>query len=336
MKGSVNVLKDLGGIFTLSITAFLCVIIIIISGVYVSGDDNLKKEPNKQQIAEYHISSNKTQSSESSTATNVSATPKGNVLEQFISPYKSKTSYNRVYVKNRAEINLNIKKYLEAPNPIKLTKYGDVQILIMHTHTTECFLPEDRDYYTDKDVTRTRTQSENITAVGDIISEKLNNAGFKTVHDKTEHDYPEYNGSYNRSGETVKKNLEKYPSIKIVIDLHRDSIAGNGTDRVKPIVEINGKKAAQVMLVMGCGETVANHKNWEKNFTFAVKYQQTMEVLYPGLARQLALVSSRYNQHLTTGSILLEVGTESNSLEEAKYGGSLAADALISYLNTLV
>ncbi len=328
-------LKDFGGIVTLSLTTFLCVIIIIISGIYVSSEGTSKESP-QQQIAEYHISSNESKYEESSKAVKVSATPAGKVIEQFITPYKSKTSYNRVYIKNRAGINLDIKKYLNAKNPIKIEKNNDVQILIMHTHTTECFLPEARDYYTEEDKTRTRNQAENITAVGDIIAEKLNSAGFKTVHDKTEHDYPAYDGSYNRSGETVKKNLEKYPSIKIVIDLHRDSIAGNGTDRVKPIVEINGKKAAQVMLVMGCGETVANHPNWEKNFTFAVKYQQTLEALYPGLARQLALVSSRYNQHLTTGSILLEVGTESNSLDEAKYGGSLAADALISYLNTLV
>lgn len=335
MKGLVTNLKDFGGIITLSLTAFLCVIIIIISSIYVSSEDASIK-PTQQQITEYYVSSNESKSENSSKAVSVSATPKGKVIEQFISPYKSKTSYNRVYIKNRAEIDLDIKKYLNAKNPIKIEKNNDVQILIMHTHTTECFLPEARDYYTEKDVTRTRNQAENITAVGDIIAEKLNKAGFKTVHDKTEHDYPAYNGSYNRSGETVKKNLAKYPSIKIVIDLHRDSIAGNGTDRVKPIVEINGKKSAQVMLVMGCGETVANHPNWEKNFTFAVKYQQTLEALYPGLARQLALVSSRYNQHLTTGSILLEVGTESNSLDEAKYGGSLAADALISYLNTLV
>ena len=327
-------MKDFGSIVTLSVTAFLCVLIIIVSGIYVSGEAT--PSARNEQITEYHVGSAQSKTDESSKVISVTATPKGKVVEQFISPYKSKTYYNRVYVKNRAGIELDIKKYLEAKNPIKLEKNGDVQILIMHTHTTECFLPEARDYYTEEDLTRTRNQSENITAVGDIIAEKLNEAGFKTVHDKTEHDYPAYNGSYNRSGETVKKNLEKYPTIKIVIDLHRDSIAGDGTDRVKPVVEINGKKAAQVMLVMGCGETVANHNNWEKNFTFAVKYQQTLEVLYPGLARQLALVSSRYNQHLTTGSILLEVGTESNSLEEAKYGGSLAAEALVSYLNTLV
>lgn len=331
-------MKDKGGIFTLTLISFLCVCLIIGGTFYVSSESDVISQG--QSVTEYIISTPKEETEkESSTPSSVSASTEadavGKVIPQFISPYKSKTSYNRVYIKNRAGIDLDISKYLKSANPIKLTKNGDPQILIMHTHTTECYLPEDRDYYTDSDVTRTRDKSYNVTAIGKLLADKLNSAGFVTLHDTTEHDYPAYNGSYNRSGETVKEYLSKYPSIKIVIDLHRDSLAGNGTDRVKPVIEINGKNAAQVMLVMGCGQTVANHENWEKNFTFAVKYQQTMEALYPGLARQLSLVSSRYNQHLTTGSILLEVGTESNSLEEATYGASLAATALVSYLNTL-
>lgn len=332
-------MKDKGGIFTLTLTSFLCVCLIIGGTFYVSSDT--QGFTKKQSVTEYIINtpSKESQTEQSSIPSSVSASTEadavGKVIGQFISPYKSKTSYNRVYIKNRANIDLDIAKYLKNANPIKLQKNGEPQILIMHTHTTECYLLEDRDYYTKSDLTRTRDKSYNVTAVGKLVAEKLNAAGFVTLHDTTEHDYPAYNGSYNRSGETVKKYLEKYPSIKIVIDLHRDSLAGDGTNRVKPITQIDGKNAAQVMLVMGCGETVANHENWEKNFTFAVKYQQTMEALYPGLARQLSLVSSRYNQHLTTGSILLEVGTESNSLEEALYGGSLAARALVSYLNTL-
>ena len=330
-------MKDKGGIFILTVISFLCVVLIICGTFYVSSDSGLKRE--SQTVTEYIVnppSSSKTESGVSSTvAASTKADAAGKVIPQFISPYKSKTSYNRVYIKNRVGIDLDIAKYLKSANPIKLRKNGEPQILIMHTHTTECYLPEDRDYYTDSDVTRTRDKSLNVTAIGKLLAEKLNQAGFTTLHDVTEHDYPAYNGSYNRSGETVKKYLKEYPSIKIVIDLHRDSLAGNGTDRVKPVIEVNGKNAAQVMLVMGCGEAVENHENWEKNFTFAVKYQQTMEALYPGLARQLSLAPSRYNQHLTTGSILLEVGTESNSLEEAKYGATLAATALISYLNTL-
>ncbi len=332
-------MKDRGGIFILTLISFLCVCLIIGGTFYVSSDNGVLLK--SQSIKEYIISTpnEESKTEQSSLPSSVSASTKadavGKVIPQFISPYKSKTSYNRVYIKNRAGINLDIAKYLKNANPIKIEKNGQPQVLIMHTHTTECYLLEDRDYYTKSDLTRTRDKSYNVTAIGKIVADKLNSAGIVTLHDTTEHDYPAYNGSYNRSGETVKKYLEKYPSIKIVIDLHRDSLAGDGTNRVKPVIEIDGKNAAQVMLVMGCGETVANHENWEKNFTFAVKFQQTMEALYPGLARQLSLVSSRYNQHLTTGSILLEVGTESNSLEEASYGASLAATALVSYLNTL-
>lgn len=331
-------MKDKSGIFILTLTSFISVCLIICGTFYVSSDSTVFSK--KQSVSEYIISTPAEQTSNKSNlppSVNASteADAVGKVIPQFISPYKSKTSYNRVYIKNRAGINLDIAKYLKAANHIKLQKNAEPQILIMHTHTTECYLLEDRDYYTKKDLTRTRDKSYNVTAMGKIVADKLNSAGFTTLHDTTEHDYPAYNGSYNRSGETVKKYLQKYPSIKIVIDMHRDSLAGNGTDRVKPVIEINGKNAAQVMLVMGCGETVANHENWEKNFAFAVKYQQTMEALYPGLARQLSLVSARYNQYLTTGSILLEVGTESNSLEEASYGAELAATALISYLNTL-
>lgn len=331
-------MKDKSGIFSLTLTAFLCVCLIIAGTIYVSSDSDVLN--NNVSIKEYIISTPDEQAeSEKDVPSSVNVSAKadavGKVIPQFISPYNSKTSYNRVYIKNRAGIQLDIAKYLNSSNPVKIEKNSQPQVLIMHTHTTECYLTEDRDYYTDADLTRTRDTSYNVTAIGKIIADMLGNAGIVTLHDKTEHDYPAYNGSYNRSGETVKKYLSQYPSIKIVIDLHRDSIAGNGTDRVKPVVEIDGKNAAQVMLVMGCGETVANHENWGKNFTFAVKYQQTMEVLYPGLARQLALVSSRYNQHLTTGSILLEVGTESNSFEEAAYGARLAGTALISYLNTL-
>lgn len=331
-------MKDKSGIFILTLTSFLCVCLIIGGTFYVSSDTEVFTS--SQSVKEYIISTpNEEKAEQSSLPSSVSASTEadavGKVIPQFISPYKSKTSYNRVYIKNRAGIDLDIAKYLKSANPVKIQKNGEPQVLIMHTHTTECYLLEDRDYYTKSDLTRTRDTSYNVTAIGKIVAEKLNKAGIVTLHDTTEHDYPAYNGSYNRSGETVKKYLQQYPSIKIVIDLHRDSIAGDGTNRVKPVIEINGKNAAQVMLVMGCGETVANHENWEKNFTFAVKYQQTLEALYPGLARQLALVSSRYNQHLTTGSILLEVGTESNSFEEAAYGAELAAAALVSYLNTL-
>ncbi len=331
-------MKDKGGIIILTLTSFLCVCLIIAGGIYVGGKDFTATKDKKAAVTEYIVSPPKSTASQKETQSAVptAADAAGKVIAQFISPYNTKFQYNRVYVKNNAGIDLDISKYLSQSNHLKIEKNGKPQILIMHTHTTECYLPEDREYYTDSDLTRTRDKTKSVCAVGDVIAKKLNDAGFVTIHDTTEHDYPAYNGSYTRSSETVKKYLQEYPDIKIVIDLHRDSLKGNGVDRVKPVVEIGGKKAAQVMLVVGCGETLSGHENWEKNFSFAVKLHQTMEAFYPGLARPISFSIAKYNQHLTTGSILLEVGTESNSLEEAKYGGELAANALIAYLNTLV
>lgn len=331
-------MRDKSGIVMLFITSLLCICVIVFGAFYITDDEIIER---KQKINEYYINTPSSISSESTgeqgKAQEVIAqgTVLGKISEQFISPYGANTSYNRVYIKNKVGIDLDIPSLLSSKNPVKITKNSEPQVLIMHTHTTECYLKETRDYYTDTDLTRTRDTSYNMVAIGEIFTKKLNNAGIVTIHDTTEHDYPAYNGSYTRSAETVKKYLQKYPSIKVVIDLHRDSIGGTNSNRVKPIVEINGKKTAQVMLVMGCGEKIGGYDNWKQNLTFAIKYQQTLEVLYPGLCRATSFVSSRYNQNLTTGSILLEVGTESNSFEEASRAAEYASNALISYLNTL-
>ena len=109
--------------------------------------------------------------------------------------------------------------------------------------------------------------------------------------------------------------LKKYPSIKVVIDIHRDSVSAEG-GKSKLVTQINGKKAAQVMLVMGSqGGIVKDYPNWKKNLSLAVKLHQKIEKNYPTLARPILLRNAKYNQNLTTGSILLEVGTEANTME---------------------
>ena len=292
----------------------------------------------KESVSEYIVDTPSLPSNipSSSPSTEVSAgSIIGKVSQSFITPYKSNTSYNRVYLNNKTDTPINLASLLSENNPIKIQKNSEPQVLIVHTHATECYLSESKDHYTDKDLSRTTDNTKNMVAIGNIFAQKLNSAGIKTLHDTTAHDYPAYSGSYNRSKATIEKYLKQYPSIKIVIDVHRDSIGSAGGDKVKPIVEIDGKKAAQVMLVMGCGANITGHENWKQNLIFASKYQQTMEVLYPGLARAISLVNSRYNQNLTLGSILIEVGTDSNSFEEAKLGATLASNALLSYLNTL-
>ena len=270
----------------------------------------------------------------------VTAASKGNVLgkvsEKFISPYTAKTSYNNVYLKNSTDLNVDLKSLLKADLGYKIEKNDQPQVLILHTHATETFLDSDRDYYTDKDVARTTDQSRNMVAIGKIVADKLNGAGIKTIHDTTLHDYPSYNESYSRAAKTITGYLKKYPSIKIVIDLHRDAISPSGNEKVKVTAEIDGKKAAQIMLVMGSqsGNT-KNFPNWQENLKLAVKLQQTVEVMYPSLARSLSLMPKNYNESLTTGSMLIEMGTDANSLEEVKYSAELLGNSLKSLLNTL-
>lgn len=298
-------------------------------------------KPLKYEFSSHSPSVLESQTSKPSTDSSVQVSASksdavGKIYEQFLSPYAAKYSYNGIYLKNNTGLSVDIKNELSAGLRLKLNKSDEPQVLIVHTHATESYMAEERDFYTAADKPRSTDNEKNVTEIGEIIAEKLRAGGIGVIHDRTQHDHPSYNGSYNRSAKTINEYLKKYPSIKIVVDVHRDSIAMTGKDKCKPTAEIGGKKAAQVMLVMG-SETgsVSGFPNWRQNFRLALRFQQTMEAMYPGLARPMVLCSARYNENLTEGSMLLEVGTDSNTFEEAKYSAELAGDALCSLLNTL-
>ncbi|MBR2040442.1 MAG: stage II sporulation protein P [Clostridia bacterium] len=261
---------------------------------------------------------------------------KGNILSQYISPYSAKDSYDAVYLKNSTSLKVKIKDYLEGKINFSIAKNSEPQVLILHTHATETFMTEDKDYFTESFSSRSLNEAQNMVSVGKIVAEKLNAAGISTLHDTTLHDYPSYTKSYSRSAETVNKYLKQYPSIKVVLDLHRDAVTKENGDKVKLVTEIGGKKAAQVMLVMGSQSgSVTNFPKWEENFKLAVKLQNVMEKNYPTLARPLMLMSKNYNQSLTTGSLLLEFGTDANTLEEVHYSADLVGDCLVKLLSEL-
>lgn len=253
----------------------------------------------------------------------------GKIIPEFLSPYNAGTNFGKVYLKNSTGVNINIEGLLQSKCDFTIEKSSEPQVLIMHTHTTESFILHDSDYYTENDQPRSTEDSKNMVVIGNVFEKKLTDAGIGVIHDTTIHDHPSYTGSYSRSAKTVSADIAAYPSIKVVIDIHRDAITRD-SNKVKPIAKVDGKSVAQVMLVMGSQTgSVTDHENWQENLKFALKYQQKMEEMYPGLARALMLNSSKYNQNLTTGSILLEVGSEANTLREAIAGAELAADALI-------
>lgn len=252
---------------------------------------------------------------------------RGKILNKFISPYTANTSYNGVYLKNSTDTAVDIKSLLEEDLNFKIEKNGEPQVLIVHSHATESFMLEDRDYYTAADTSRSTDNTKNTVALGKIVADKLNAAGIVTVHSEVQHDYPDYNYSYTNASKTIRDYLKKYPSIKIVLDMHRDAVGGE--DKVKVTTKIDGKSAAQVMLVMGTG-----FDTYKENLKLAVRFQQTLEALYPSLARSISLVGNEYNESLTNGSMLIEMGTDANTLEEVKYSAELVGNALISLCNT--
>ncbi|MCH5192651.1 MAG: stage II sporulation protein P [Oscillospiraceae bacterium] len=210
----------------------------------------------------------------------------------------------------------------------EIEKNGEPQILIMHTHTTESYEPYERDFYDAGFTSRTTDESMNMVAVGDAIAEQLEAAGIGVIHDTTKHDYPSYNDSYDRSRVTVQNILEEYPSIKIVLDIHRDAMERSDGERLAPTAEIKGRSAAQVMIISGCDDGTMDMPDYLKNFRFACLLQQQMEKDFPGLTRPVLFDYRKYNQDLTTGSVLIEVGGHANSIDQAIYSGELIGRAL--------
>ncbi len=298
--------------------------------------ESKQTESQKEDIKEESVDSTVSSEESSVQTSGDSSSALGKIVEQFISPYSASLSHNNVYIKNSTGLNIDLKAELLEPLKIKIEKGSSPQVLILHTHATESYMREDRDYYTASDPTRTTDNAANMINIGNIIAERLKVGGFSVIHDKTQHDADSYSGSYTKAEKTITEYLKKYPSIKIVIDVHRDAISLGGGNKAKPTVEIGGRKAAQVMLCMGSQSgAVTGFPNWKENFRLAAHFQQTMEVMYPGLARPMLLMSKKYNEHLTTGSMLLEVGTEANTLAEAAYSAELVGNSLINLLNTL-
>ena len=209
----------------------------------------------------------------------------------------------------------------------------DPQILIMHTHATESYQTWPDPVFDPGYTARSKSTALNMCAVGEKMAQVLNAAGIRTLHDETLYDAPGYTDSYKRSRAGVQAYLERYPSIKVVLDVHRDAIEDSDGTRVKPVCEIDGESTAQVMVIAGCGNgSSIALPNWRLNLRFAAEWEAAMESAYPGLTRPVLCGYRFYNQDLTTGSLLIEIGGHANTLDEALRAGEYAAKALAGVL----
>ena len=217
-----------------------------------------------------------------------------------------------------------MKESLNLPD-FKMLCNGEKEVLIMHTHTTESYEPYERDFYDANFISRTTDEDYNVVAVGEKIAEELEKAGIGVIHDKTIHDYPSYNGSYDRSRVTVENILRQNPEIKVVLDIHRDAIERDGGVRVAPVYEKDGESSAQIMIVSGC-----NYEGYDKNFRLACLIQRHIHSDYKGIERPILFTYKKYNQDLTEGSLLIEIGGHANSIDEAKNSGEILGKSLVS------
>lgn len=218
-------------------------------------------------------------------------------------------------IKNTSGYDIDIDSVLSAGCPIRL-ETGKPQILIIHTHSSEAYSPAGLDKYDDLGTNRTLDQSLNVIRIGKELAKIFEDCGLNVIHDTQVFDYPSYTGSYNRSCEAVEKYLADYPSIKIVIDLHRDALCSD-TVTYKTTATEQGVCASQVMLFVGSDASGLEHPNWRQNLSLALYLQNAVCQSYPSLMRPITLTKYRYNQHLSPGSMILEVGSNGNTLQEA-------------------
>lgn len=222
-----------------------------------------------------------------------------------------------VSISNRTKYEVSPAGAMATDPQLRATDAAEPQVLIIHTHGTESFLPDERDYYVPTDIERTEDTRYNVVRLGDEMEKELSALGLNVLHDRTIYDSPSYSGSYGRALASIEQYMKSYPSIQVVIDIHRDSIAASDGSIYKAVSETDSGKAAQMMIVVGSEGSGLVHPNWKKNLAFACDLDKVILDAYPTLMRPVNLRKERFNQHATAGSIILEVGTAGNTLSEA-------------------
>jgi len=236
----------------------------------------------------------------------------------------------RAYISNSTDYTLTAEE-VEAPFAASLGE-GDPQILILHTHGSESYTPAEGEHIVWSGDHRTTDSRYNVVAAGDVMAEVFGKAGISVLHDRTLYDYPSYNEAYERSLKAIEGYLQQYPSIRFVLDIHRDAVEDGEGNQYKVVCETKEGTGAQMTLVIGSDGGGLTHPNWRENLRLAVALQNHLLSENEQLMRPVLLRNSRYNQHATLGSLLVEVGAAGNSPEEAALAARLFAEGMTKIL----
>lgn len=223
---------------------------------------------------------------------------------------------------------------LARPSSMDLSQDGP-HILIIHSHGSEAYTPEPDRSYISSGSYRTLDAAQSVIRVGEVLCRTLEAGGIPVLHDTSVNDYPDYDSSYYNSLQRIQYWKEQYPSLQMVVDIHRDAAEDSSGQPLALSSSQNGESCAQLMLVVGTDQGGLAHPDWQENLANALKLQSVLEGMYPGLCRNLDLRTERFNQHMTPGSLLVEVGVTGNTLTQAERSAVLLGDAIVRMYNAL-
>lgn len=233
----------------------------------------------------------------------------------------------KVEIKNDSGYEIDIESLLSKKTEISPEQAA---VLILHTHTSEAYTKSEGFLYSESEPYRTQDSEKNIVAVGRVLGDTLEKAGIEVIHDETYHDYPSYTGSYKRALETIEKNLSEHPEILLVLDIHRDALQNEKGEYMKTLAE---EGCAQAMVVIGTDGGGLEHDNWRENLAWGLKIQKSVKEKYPAVLRDLHLCAERYNGHTSGGAMIIEIGSNGNTLPEAKKCAALLGECIADVIN---
>lgn len=253
----------------------------------------------------------------------------GEILEKTYTDYQATDSFDNIHIKNTTETkDVDIEDILSNEFSLPIDDISEPVVLIYHTHTTETYIMTDEGRFSSAYSERSDDKSTNMIRIGDEIAKVLEANGIGVIHDTTVYDTV-YTGAYKKSREGIEKILEKNPSIIITLDIHRDAIYYDSTTRIKQTTQTGNDKAAQMMIITGAEDgSITDFPDWETNLEFAVRLQKAANDKYENLMKPVLFCCRKYNMDITPYSLLIEVGTDMNTLKEAAYSGRLLGDVL--------
>ena len=233
-----------------------------------------------------------------------------------------------VQINSQCGYSVDAQALLCKPLSWDLTRDGPA-VLILHTHATESYTPAGEDVYQASSAYRTLDEDYNMLRVGDRLAQLLRRQGIQVLHDRTLHDHPSYNGSYGAARNTIEQYLKEYPSIRMVLDIHRDAAELAGGVQLTTNAVVDGKASSQLMMVVGSDAGGLYHPGWQENMALALKLHTVLEKNNPGLCRPISFRTERFNQDMTPGAMLIEVGAAGDTLQQALTAAEALAEGII-------